>query len=648
MRFLRQSWKVESIPAHKNSGSWSAAFLMKRTQQIAAIIIFALLGLTTYGLWRTAQHSKTQSTNEKNAAKPAIVPAPSLVDQSPLQTAQQLAQLAVFLEEKAFAKEALRLGNFEVDLAFEAALSGARNHPPPLSADAKEAQERQEKAEKLLSADEDQVKTLGEQLEKATGKKADNLAIDLDQAQAAAELDRDELEDAKQDLYRAGGDLVGRIQAAKEEHKETSQRSDSSISTAAPPAEQFGVVHRVQLWYSLHQKQMQLWQAKSQAEASAELLAAQHEALEAQLDEQKASTPELAHHAKKNKLQAAPNPVSAANKSREDAAALLKKTQLIAEDQKTLSSLDKRAETQKELAGIYGQWIDFVAVQQSGALHRILQGLLIILAIALLGLFFSSWMDKLVSRLSMDRRQIQSLHTVARVSLQFLSLLLILLVLFGPPGQLGTFLGLAGAGLTVALKDFIVSFIGWFVLMGKNGIRLGDWVEINGVTGEVVQVGPFHTVLLETGNWTDSGHPTGRRVTFTNSFAIEGHYFNFSTTGQWLWDELQVVLPTGQDPYPMVNLIQKKVLEATRESTQQAEAEWRKATSSPEMSDFSAAPAMSVKPVLGGIEVSVRYITRANERYQLRAKLNQAAVELLGGKAAPGMFPSQDLPEKQS
>src|SRR5208282_5695662 len=182
-------------------------------------------------------------------------------------------------------------------------------------------------------------------------------------------------------------------------------------------------------------------------------------------------------------------------------------------------------------------------------------------------------MDKLVSRLSMDRRQIQSLHTVARVSLQFLSLLLILLVLFGPPGQLGTFLGLAGAGLTVALKDFIVSFIGWFVLMGKNGIRLGDWVEINGVTGEVVQIGPFHTVLLETGNWTDSGHPTGRRVTFTNSFAIEGHYFYFSTTGQWLWDELQVVLPTGQDPYPMVALIQKKVIEATRESTQEAAVE---------------------------------------------------------------------------
>ena len=88
----------------------------------------------------------------------------------------------------------------------------------------------------------------------------------------------------------------------------------------------------------------------------------------------------------------------------------------------------------------------------------------------------------------------------------------------------------------------------------------------------------------------------------------------------------------------MVDLIRKKVIEATKESTQQAEEEWRKATSSREMSHFSAAPALSVKPVMGGIEVSVRYITRANERYQLRAKLNQAAVELLGGKSAPDAF----------
>ncbi len=314
---------------------------------------------------------------------------------------------------------------------------------------------------------------------------------------------------------------------------------------------------------------------------------------------------------------------------------LLKKTEELADQQKTVSAYDKRIEAKKQLSAVYSQWIDVVAASQRTVVHRALQGIAIILVIALLALFVTSWIDSLVNKLRTDRRQVESLRTVTSVSLQILALFLILLVLLGPPGQLGTFLGLAGAGLTVALKDFIVGFIGWFVLMGKNGMRLGDWVEINGVTGEVVEISPFHTVLLETGNWTDSGHPTGRRVTFTNSFAIEGHYFNFSTTGQWLWDELAVVLPAGKDPFPMLDAIHKKVIEATRETVQQAEQEWKTATKSRELSGLSAAPAITAKPVVGGTEIAVRYVTRASDRYALRAKLNQAAVELLGAKAEP-------------
>jgi len=393
-----------------------------------------------------------------------------------------------------------------------------------------------------------------------------------------------------------------------------------------------GLVHRVQQWLTLHWERWQLAEAKAKADATAAALAAQHNALDAKVEEQKEKLPELAHHSKKHKDATSVARTPAGQKSQEESAALLQKTQEIAGQQKTLATLDKQVEANKELSSLYGRWMQLVAVRQWTVFHRAVIGVLVILVIALVALFFSTWMSSLVSRLPMDRRQIQSLHTVTRVAWQFLALLFILLVIFGPPGQLGTFLGLAGAGLTVALKDFIVGFIGWFVLMGKNGIRLGDWVEVNGVTGEVVEIGPFHTVLLETGNWTDSGHPTGRRVTFTNSFAIEGHYFNFSTTGQWLWDELAVVLPTGKDPYPIVEAIRKKVEEATRESGQQAEQEWRRAAGSRDMSGFSATPAISVKPVLGGVEVAVRYIARASERFILRSKLNRAAVQLLGGK----------------
>jgi len=165
--------------------------------------------------------------------------------------------------------------------------------------------------------------------------------------------------------------------------------------------------------------------------------------------------------------------------------------------------------------------------------------------------------------------------------------------------------------------------------MGRNGIRVGDWVEINGVVGEVVEINLLRTVLLETGNWTDSGHPTGRKVAFVNSFAIEGHFFNFSTSGQWLWDEIEIMVPSNQNPYPIIDAIRKMVTKETEASAHAAEQEWKHATTSYRAQSVSATPAINVRPTTSGVEVHVRYITRANERYAMRAHLYQALVELL-------------------
>jgi small-conductance mechanosensitive channel len=588
-----------------------------------------LAAVSAYGIWRTRQPGtlSTPAGENKSATE-----AKTLVDQTPLKTAQQLAQLATAYDERPLAQEALRLADYDVDLAFDNALRQARLHPPQLSAEAKECEARLQKAERLVTADQERAKQLSEQVAKTPENKKDVVEADLIQAQADMELDQDELDDARQDLIRAGGDVSDRIRDLKKSHEEASHNTKNAIPSGPEPEEKLGLIRRVVQWRALHQKQMQLWDAKSQTEAALATLSAKHDALDAQVDQEKAAVPELSHHSRKTKTESTGAHVSAVDKSQEDTAALLKKTQELADNQKVLSTYDKRIETKKELASTYVQWIEVVAGEQRKVMHLALIGFAIILGIGLLGLYLNSWLDSLIAKISMDRRQVESLRTATRVSLQILALCMVLLVLLGPPGQLGTFLGLAGAGLTVALKDFIVAFIGWFVLMGKNGIRLGDWVEINGVTGEVVQIGPFHTVLLETGNWTDSGHPTGRRVTFTNGYAIEGHFFNFSTTGQWLWDELQMVLPAGQDSYPIIEAIHKKVIEATRESAQIAGQEWRGAGNSRELSGFSAEPAINVKPVIGGIELSVRYITRASERYKLRSQLNQAAVELMGRK----------------
>jgi small-conductance mechanosensitive channel len=169
----------------------------------------------------------------------------------------------------------------------------------------------------------------------------------------------------------------------------------------------------------------------------------------------------------------------------------LETTQRRAADRKTLVTLAKRIDNETQLAKTYGQWIGMVAAEQRSLVNGGLRSVLVILAITIIAVFIDYAIGALVRKTSMDRRQVGTLRTATRVTLQIVVVLLILLVIFGRPTQLGTVLGLAGAGLTIALKDFIIGFLGWFVLMGKNGVRLGDWVEINGVSGEVVELGMF-------------------------------------------------------------------------------------------------------------------------------------------------------------
>jgi small-conductance mechanosensitive channel len=605
-------------------------------QKTIAVVLVLLLVAAAYGIYRTASPVAVvpaKTTKAMSQGQP-------LVDQSALFTAQRMAQMPTSEEERPFAQEALRLGDQEMDLAFATAVREAAEHPPVLTPEAKQVQAKLQKAENALDADKAKVAQLTAADEKASGSRKDALDDELDLAKAQMELDQDEVDDAKQDLIRAGGDPQGRIQTMVEEHEAASHASDSTKVAVSAAVEKGGLIYRAQQWWSLHQKQLQLWGAKQEAEAAVTSLALKHNSVEEQIKAQKEKAPEPSVAA----AGPAGTPAAggkSAGPSREQSAALVKKTKERSAKEKALATLDRRVDNEKQLAELYTKWIGAVAGLQRTVVNHALRGVTIILVIALVALFFEGWIGSVLGRTSLDRRQVETLRTVTRVSLQALGAVFILLVIFGVPANSTTLLGFAGAGLTVALKDFIVGFIGWFVLMGKNGIRLGDWVEINGVTGEVVELGMFHTVLLETGNWTDSGHPTGRRVTFPNSFAIEGHYFNFSTSGQWLWDELQVVLPLGQDPYPIVEAIQKKVLETTADSARQAEREWQGAARSRDLSSLSAAPAINVKPVIGGVEIAVRYITRAHERYQLRAKLNQIMVDLLGPKAR-AVLPAAD------
>ncbi|HEV2299577.1 MAG TPA: mechanosensitive ion channel domain-containing protein [Candidatus Acidoferrales bacterium] len=599
------------------------------------ILLYSLLLLLVAAVSALVLTSSWVSTSPKSSATGSSSTGVPVVDQRPLQTAQRLAPLAVTPDEQDLAGDALRLGDHEVDLAFDFAFRDAAAHPAPLSPATKEIQKRIQTLQASAAADQADVTRLTPLVAKATEAKKDAVQEELNLAQAQLSLDQDALNDAHQDLIDAGADPRGKIQQALDEHEQSTGHKggatvgsgSSSNEAAIEETTAQNVLAQFRAWFSLVAKQKQLDAARQEILAAAADLAHSHDALQKEVEQKK--------HAPKQSLPLQSPATSSPAASPTQAASstdALSRVHELAEDQKTLTSLGKRVEDERALARTYANWSALVQAREHFFLHGLLQSLFWILMILFLALIAGLFSDRFFNRLGPERKRLLTLRSVIRVSINALAVILILLVLFGPPSQLATIIALAGAGLTVALKDFIVGFFGWFVLMGRNGIRPGDWVEINGVGGEVVEVGLLHTVLLETGNWSDSSHPTGRKVTFVNSFAIEGHYFNFSTSGQWMWDELEVQIPAGHDPFPIAEAVQKIAAKETESAARLAEKEWTRVAPSHASSTFKADPSMAIQPAGAGVSVRLRYITRANERHDLRARLYRAIIDLLHKK----------------
>ena len=529
----------------------------------------------------------------------------TVVDLHPWQIAQALAPLAVSKEEEEFAHEAERLADHEVNQAFAAALRQAGEQRVVPTGEALELTQKVAQLQAAAKDDQAQVQSLTQ----SPGTAADDLKI----AQAQLALDQDELNDAEHDLARASGDVRTRIQQELSAHEaamsKTNAQSGSDSQVAVISTRQYGTLaHRVEAWFGQRSRHELIEQAVQQAHLDAAALTVQHNALEAKAE--------------------ASSDAAAGNVAKPSAARLASLQQR-REQRQLLSIYDDRIQTQQQLAAVYSKWSHQVMLQHRIVTHMAMRSLAGIAFILICALLVESAGVALLERRALERRRMQTLRTILRLSVQLLGAICVLLVTFGVPSQISTILGLATAGLTVALQSFIVAFFGWFILMGKNGVRVGDWVEINGVAGEVIEINLFRTTILENRAWADKGHPTGRRATFINNYAVTGQYFNFSTVGQWMWDEISVSLPQSTETYAKVALIQKAVLEETEQDARLAEQEWKRVPRHSGMSHASASSSVDMRPAGAGVEVLIRYVTRASERLKVRNRLYERVIDVL-------------------
>ncbi len=189
------------------------------------------------------------------------------------------------------------------------------------------------------------------------------------------------------------------------------------------------------------------------------------------------------------------------------------------------------------------------------------------------------------------------------------------------------------AGLAVAMQSVLVSIVGYFFLIGKYGIRVGDRVQVGSVTGEVVDLGLVRLHLMEL-----SGQlPTGRVVAIANSvvFQASGGVFKQIPGVDLAWHELTFALPADADPYAMKEKLlatANRVLSRYSEDMARQTAEIQKASALP--GDSVAQAQVQLRFSATGVEAVVRYPVQLQRAAEVDERISRELVKAMAGGAA--------------
>jgi small-conductance mechanosensitive channel len=198
-------------------------------------------------------------------------------------------------------------------------------------------------------------------------------------------------------------------------------------------------------------------------------------------------------------------------------------------------------------------------------------------------------------------------------------------------GSLATFAGLITAGLAVAMQSVLVSIVGYFFLIGKYGIRVGDRVQIGTVTGEVIEMGLVRLHLMELSGEGPVA-PTGRVVAFANSiiFQSSGGLFKQIAGVNLAWHEVTFGLPSGADYGALKDKMLEavtRVIEDYREDIVRQTREIQKAASATETGD--PLPSVQLRFSASSVDAIVRYPVQLSHAAEIDERVSRELLNVI-------------------
>jgi small-conductance mechanosensitive channel len=256
-------------------------------------------------------------------------------------------------------------------------------------------------------------------------------------------------------------------------------------------------------------------------------------------------------------------------------------------------------------------------------LWRIASSLILIVVLSALRLLAVRLMAKRTLEAS------RSYHRRRMIDYTFFALIILLVgrIWIRGLGSLSTFLGLASAGLAIALHDTVANIAGWIFIVSRKPFKLGDRVQIGDTAGDVIDIRLFQFSLIEIGNWVHAEQSTGRIIHVPNSRVLRENLANYETGFEYIWHEIPVLITFESNWRKAKELLSGIAAEKTEHLSKGAEEQIRLAAMRYLIFFRKLTPIVYTSVQDSGVRLTLRYIVKPRERRSSEQTVWEAILE---------------------
>ncbi len=214
-----------------------------------------------------------------------------------------------------------------------------------------------------------------------------------------------------------------------------------------------------------------------------------------------------------------------------------------------------------------------------------------------------------------------------------------------------TILGFASAGIAIAMKDWFMSLLGWFVIVIGGAVHVGDRIKIvkDGAeyVGDIVDISLLRMTIQEDITLTTYMHNrrAGRIIFIPNNYIFTDLIANYSHSGlKTVWDGIDFYITFDSNSTKAMNIAKNIAKQYSKGYTDITRKQLNNLRSKYQLKSTNVEPRVFSFIEGYGMKVSVWYLTNAYATLTLRSTIsNKIIEEILKEPDIEIAYPTQSL-----